>query len=244
MPAFLVPSLYLAALILSSLAIVKVAFPTALPSRRNIALASAVLVVECVALALGTLIDRHFDNQAMPWTGKVFSLLCLATFGSLVLRRNELRSAGFCMPRRQSEIRSASVFIALLAMTLSVTILSPAHQEFAFGSFLFMALVSGVDEELVFRGLMPFLLTNPDATGRPRQENRFLMLVVPTTAFALMHAWRYENGHFSFSVGTFAFAAIGSCGFMYIRRQSASLIHGVVAHNLINAATFVVLCVK
>jgi len=131
-----------------------------------------------------------------------------------------------------------------LAITLGAAILSPTHLDFSLGPLLLMALVSGVDEELVFRGLMPFFLTNPDATGGSRQANTFLLLAVPTIAFALMHAWRYINGSLSFSAGTFAFTAIGSCGFMYIRRQSASLVHGVVAHNLINTVTFVVLCVK
>lgn len=241
MAAFLFPSIWLSALTLTLLLVMKATLGDALPSRRNIFLAVAALLVECVCLASGVLLDHHFGLRSTPWIGKALSVTGLVIFTRLTIRRPQLPSAGIGAPKPNSAVPSMIVFVALLILSLSLTHLSPSHQTFSLNTLLFMALASGVDEELTFRGLMPFFLVNPGAEGQRKLANAFIASAIPTTAFAVMHAWHYANGHSSFNMAALVFSAIGACGFMYIRQRSCSIVYGMVAHNLINALTFIAL---
>ncbi len=130
-------------------------------------------------------------------------------------------------------------------MNLATAHFIPIHRELTLASMLFMALVSGLDEEIVFRGLMPSLLrTHDKPQGKGRAANAILVFSIPTIAFALMHAWRFQSGHFVFAWGTFAYIAIGACGLMYVRLRSGSLLNSVVLHNLTNVATAIALSMK
>lgn len=245
MPPFLIPSFCIAAMTLILLLALKTAFKGILPSCGNIILAVGALLVECICLAAGILIDQYLGNSTTPWFGKVLSLVGLGLFIKATIKRSSLADIGLCAPRSNSRWPTLTVFAALLAMNLGVVYFTPIHQELSPAKVLFMALVSGTDEEIVFRGLMPSLLaTRGKSPSETRAANACLVFLVPSIAFVLMHAWRFQGGHFIFSWGTCAFIAIGACGLMYLRLRSGSLLNGLVVHNLINVATAVALSTK
>ncbi len=175
-------------------------------------------------------------------------MLALAGLGFFVkaaLNRSSRVDIGLCAPRSNSWWPTLVVFAVLLMMDLGATHFIPIHQELSLNKVLFMALVSGSDEEVVFRGLMPSLLSTQDKSPeKTRKANALLAFSIPTMAFALMHAWRFHGEHFVFSWGTFAYIAVGACGFMYVRLRTGSLLSSLVLHNLTNLATAIALSAK
>lgn len=244
-PAFLVPSLCIAAMMLVLLLALKTTFRSILPGYGNILLAVGALLVECACLAAGVILDRHYGNPATPWIGKLLALAGLGLFVKATHKRTSLADIGLCTPRSNSWWPTLAVFAALLAMNLGAAHFLPIRQELPLARVLFMALVSGSDEEIVFRGLMPSLLRTHDKSPcKGRAANALLVFSIPTIAFALMHAWRFHGEHFVFAWGTFAYIAIGACGLMYVRLRSGSLLNSLVLHNLTNVATAIALSMK
>lgn len=105
-----------------------------------------------------------------------------------------------------------------------------------------MLVISGVDEELVFRGVMPALLMVREGSHRIcLRANKILVVFIPTIIFTLIHSWRFADGHFSFSGYMFCVIGLGACALMYLRLQTGSLLNAMVVHNVVNAGTVITL---
>jgi membrane protease YdiL (CAAX protease family) len=115
------------------------------------------------------------------------------------------------------------------------------HQDFSLNRFIFMLTISGVDEELVFRGVMPSLLLVRDIRSDYMKANKVLVFLVPTIIFTTMHAWRFADGRFLFDGYTFIVIGFGACAFMYLRLRTRSLVNSLLVHNVLNAGTVLAL---
>lgn len=238
MPPFLIPSLCLAIIGWVVLLIVKAITGHKLPLRNNAILAMMALVVECLCLYAGMMLDQRFGTPGIPWVGKVFSILGLLVFTGVVFKRSWSKEIGFCFPLPKSWVATLASLIALGLMNWVVVHYASLHQPFSASRLLFMMLLSGVDEELVFRGLMPSLLLRSGDDGyKGGRFETFLALATPTLIFALIHAWRFQGGYSHFNILLFVFSGIGGCLLMYVRRRSGSLLSSVLVHNVANAAT-------
>lgn len=242
MPSFLLPSLCLIALAFAVLLTLKTFFKEILPSNTNMTIAVSVLLVECLCRHVGMFIERGIGSPGVPWFEKVLALCGLALFLKLTCRSVICSDFGVCLPNPGKCIATLLILASLIAMVWAGTRHFAFHQEFSSNRFLFMLTVSGVDEELVFRGAMPFLLKTKDGSSDlHRSINRVIVFVVPTAIFTLMHAWRLTNGHFVFSGFIFGVIGIGACAFMYLRLRTGSLLNSVIVHNAVNAGTVIAL---
>jgi membrane protease YdiL (CAAX protease family) len=242
MISFFFPALGLISFSLLLLLALKAAFKEILPSNLNIVKAIAAFLVLCTCLYAGMIGGHYLSRSASEWIGDILPICGVIIFIGLFCKDLTLSELGVCLPN-PAKIATTTV----LALFLGATAWGSAryfsfHQDFSLNRFIFMLTISGVNEELVFRGVMPSLLkTRGNSSDRHRRINRIIVFVIPTVIFTLIHALRFTDGHFSFSGYIFGVIGAGACAFMYLRLKTGSLLNSIIIHNILNAGTVIVL---
>lgn len=242
---FFLPSACITLFCLLLLLALKTLFKNVLPSYSNIIIAHSAFIALCVGIYVENLLISYFHDPVALWVGRILGLCGLILFIKVFCQGIALEDIGICRPSPKEIPMTILLFFIVSAVTwYAVHRLSP-HKEFSTNTFLFMLLIAGLGEELVFRGLMPSLLMVRVGPGRQLEKiNRILVFVIPTAFFSLIHAWRFMGGYFYFSGYTFCMIGVGACAFMYLRLKTNSLINSMLVHNLLNAGTVVVLSIS
>jgi membrane protease YdiL (CAAX protease family) len=242
---FFLPSACIISFSLVLLLTLKTIFKHALPSYGNIMLYHLVFVVFCAGVYAEGFLARNFHYSATVWLERSLAPFSLVLFAKLFFDGVTLKDVGLCLPSPKKITATIVVFSILSTVTwLAVHYLSP-RQKFSKDTFLYMLLISGVSEELVFRGLMPSLLQVPAGPiDQFEKLNKFLVFAAPTAVFSLIHAWRFVGDRSIFSSHTFYMVAAGACAFMYLRLKTGSLLNSMIVHNVVNAGTVVVLAIS
>lgn len=226
---------------LALLLTLKAIFNEVLPSRRAIALALVVFPVECIDLYFRKTLDRYFGDFGAPWVGKVLSICALVLFIKFACKNKSFKDIGVCLPDPKVIVATLCILLALIGITWGVVRHFAYHQDFSLALFACMLTISGLDEELVFRGVMPSMLMVHEGSRACMRVNRMIVFIVPTVIFTLVHVLRFTGGQFSFDGVKLCVIGIGACAFMYLRLRTGSLLNSLVVHNVVNAGTVVAL---
>jgi membrane protease YdiL (CAAX protease family) len=211
-----------------------------LPSYGSLALVFLGIVAQAGSLFLGMFIGGHFQSPIGLWVGKLASVGGTLLFIWLCKSQASWRDMGFRSSRPKTIGLTSGLFVVMAGITWFLAHCYAPKQEFSPGAFAFMLLLSGTDEEFLFRGAMPALLRRADVTERQqRTVNAGLVFAIPTMAFMLMHGLRYVDQHFAFSWQVFALAGLGGCILMCIRLSTRSVWPSLIVHNMVNAGSVV-----
>lgn len=172
-----------------------------------------------------------FAELNYNWQNKLF-LLALMVLAVRLWPSLSRGAVGVRRPRRGWWIPVLVVFAVMLGLNLVGEALMEPDAE----ALLFQAIVPGLDEELLFRGLL-LTLVQRSLTGRRSMWRSEVGWEVPVTCllFGLAHGLSVEGGWaMTFDLGQVLFTGLVGLMLVWIRIRWASLWPAVLAHNAFN----------
>lgn len=242
MPAFVFPSLVIAAAGVLVLVALRLSVKGVFQNNFAPFLAILAFLVQCGCLYLG--LSMSFYGFSGLWLGKLISLAGAILFICFCRGRITWSDVGLRWPQTHRFAWAFMLFVVMAAMTWSIAYFYVPKKEFSLNTFVFMLVLSGTDEELLFRGVMPALIGACGVNGWKRTANNVLAFILPTSVFMLIHALRFNGERFTFDVYTCCLVGVGGGILMSIRLTTKSLWSSIVVHNIVNAGSVVVLALS
>jgi len=175
---------------------------------------------------------KGLDALHWNWAGKLLSLI----FSAVVIVTLGMSPATVGLTFRQ---RHAG--IGLLALVLFMVwgaclgfLFKPGAPDAE--TLAFQALMPGLSEELVYRGILPALLFGLIRGKGPIEGMPWAVILATAAVFGAVHGLKYWNGEFGFDVPSALFPFIGSIPGGWLRFKTGSLLIPVCAHGVANVA--------
>ena len=176
--------------------------------------------------------SKTIVNQYLNWSGKLYSIV-FAFVISLVLKDTlSLSEIGLTLKQNKNSIRF-SLISSLLFLIISGLALFSKKLEFNLEVLLFLALMPGLNEELIYRGLLLSLLNKIFKRKFKVFNTSFGWGAILTSiAFGLLHGFQLsENFHIDFNLTTTVLTGIYGFIFALIKERSGSLLFPILAHS-------------
>lgn len=100
----------------------------------------------------------------------------------------------------------------------------------------FQALMPGLSEEIVYRGIVPALLLGLMRRSGAVEGMPWAVILASAGIFGIWHGLSYSQGAFAFELMSASFPFIGSIAGGWLRFKTGSLLFPVLAHSLANLA--------
>lgn len=171
---------------------------------------------------------------ACSWSGKLYSIIFTLALLFLTRRILTFTEAGFTLHQQKGSLLPSLIVILFLAgWATRVGIASPKGR-FDVATLAYLAIMPGLNEELVYRGYLLGLL------------NKFMPLrfrlfgavmgwgaIVTTLLFCLLHGFQLESD-FSLHIDIIALENSFFSGFIFawLKERTGSLVMPVIAHGL------------
>jgi membrane protease YdiL (CAAX protease family) len=170
------------------------------------------------------------DGVSWNWTGKALSLAFTLAVASLPVIG--LRRTGLTLPQRDGALWAWGLF-AVLTGVLGYFALTDGYVEPDLETRLFQWTMPGLDEELVYRGVL-LLMLNEALRGRVQALGAPMgwAAVITTLLFGLIHTVSFENGALEY--GLPVSQIIGGFVLVWMRERTGSLVLPILAHNTVN----------
>ena len=174
------------------------------------------------------------------WGGKIAGIFLSLLVLFVLIRFNrdfKAADAGFTLKQKTGSITPAiiaTILFVLLQLILSALLVD--GPDYDVEELLYQASMPGLDEELMFRGLLLYAFSLAIISARfnflGAQINVAGLILV--LLFGLVHGVMYSSGEWYFSL--ISVLLTGSYGFilLWLRERTGSLIFPIVAHNLVN----------
>ncbi len=168
------------------------------------------------------------------WSGKLYSIVCMILV--LYLARKVLGKGDVGLTFRQNpgSVLPAGIVIFLLATWACVVGISSPKGKFDLPSLTYLAIMPGLNEELVYRGILLAILVKIipgdwKLWGAPFGWG----IIVISLLFGLLHGfWLDNNLAVHIEVIALRNATISGLIFAWLRARSGSLVMPVIAHGL------------
>lgn len=204
------------------------------------------LAIACVAVDFFIVLEADHVRDWLSllhtqwnWFGKCLSILfvCLVLTCSPWLRNNV--GLRWRQATGSSRLSIGCLFLFLACGIAMGFLMRP--KEFSIETLLFQATIPGLDEELMFRGVLLALLER--AFGRSpvncRRTFGFAGVIV-SVIFGLGHAISYNDSGLQFSAVAFCITGMFAAIVALVRIRSGSLVWPIVLHNAWNSSIFAV----
>ena len=198
---------------------------------RWIALAVGALVLWDVVATLGfRLVPDPLAGARWNWTGK------LAAFAVLLILAVRLGPARAGLRLRQDGgVRFPLIVMAIGLAPLVLPDLADGAQPSDAETIAFQLIVPGLDEELLFRGILLLALNEAFArrvsvAGAPIGWGGLVTCVM----FGVVHGCAWEAGRFDLGLEAMLWSGGPSLLLLWLRERTGSLLLPVLAHNLAN----------
>ena len=164
------------------------------------------------------------------WSGKIYSL-ALAVLVLLALR---IKPSAAGITLKQNNLKASLIALVLfIVWGLSLGLLfnpPPPSAE----TLAFQALMPGISEEIVYRGVAPAILLGL-IRGKDQTEGvPWTVVLITAIMFGVWHGLGYSNAGFSFDTLSALFPFIGSIAGGWLRFNSGSLLFPILVHAVAN----------
>ena len=189
--------------------------------------------------------DLDFLGLKFAWVGKILSL-CFALIIIFSVSKKDREEIGFTTKTNsKSQVKSGIlIFLGFLAFDfLFKMILFPKGGDFDLETFAFQMTMSGLTEELVFRGILFWLLDKAFAPKWSFKGVKFGWgFVIVTILFAEAHGVMLtENYEFKFDIITILYLTIiSSFSLGILRKLTGNLVFPILGHNAINTINAII----
>ncbi len=192
-----------------------------------------VFIIYQIALNLPYHIDfLHIVNGNWNWNGKIlgviFSILCYFTFRHLFKDHDY-----FTLKQDKSNLKKTT-FLSFAVVILATIIWSVfGKSEFNLESLMFQLTLPGIDEEIMYRGILLGLLMS-----MLKGQIRFVgnpSILISSVLFGAIHALKL-NADFTPSFNLIYFLQTGLAGYAWgwITVKSRSVLFAILSHNFSN----------
>ncbi|KFC18640.1 CPBP family intramembrane glutamic endopeptidase [Chryseobacterium sp. FH1] len=189
--------------------------------------------------------DLEFIGLKFAWIGKILSL-CFGLIVIFSVSKKDRQEIGFTTKTNsKSQVKSGVlIFLGFLVFDfIFKMILFPKGGDFDLETFAFQMTMPGLTEELVFRGILFWLL---DKAFEPKWNFKGVKFgwgfVIITILFAEAHGVMLtENYDFKFDIITILYlTVISSLSVGILRKLSGNLIFPILGHNAINTINAII----
>ena len=164
------------------------------------------------------------------WDGKIYGIVCGVAMYFL-LRRQFADNNFFTLRQDKAGMKSAlKVVIAIMCVSLLGGIVN--DKEFNLETLLFQLSMPGIDEEIMYRGVLLGLMCSALRAGGATWRNP--AIIINAILFGLVHALSLGDGALQFSTVNFIWTGILGYGFGYITIKTRSIVIPMLTHNLYN----------
>jgi membrane protease YdiL (CAAX protease family) len=166
------------------------------------------------------------------WSGKLLSLgLSILVIAALKLSP---AAVGLTLPQRHIGIGCVALALFIVWGACLGLYFKPGAADTE--TLAFQAIMPGLSEELVYRGIAPALLLGLVARKGPVEGMPWAVILATAVVFGIWHGLRYSEGEFGFEVTSALFPFIGSIPGGWLRFKTGSLLFPILAHGLANVA--------
>ena len=164
------------------------------------------------------------------WDGKIYGIVCGVAMYFL-FRRQFADNNFFTLRQDKAGMKSAlKVVIAIMCVSLLGGIVN--DKEFNLETLLFQLSMPGIDEEIMYRGVLLGLMCSALRAGGATWRNP--AIIINAILFGLVHALSLGDGALQFSTVNFIWTGILGYGFGYITIKTRSIVIPMLTHNLYN----------
>lgn len=188
--------------------------------------------------ALKTVKDLLAQSE-WNWAGKIAALcstLVMATVVALVIPGARAQMGFTLRQVPGSFLPALAMATAVVGGCIAMEIAGNDGTELSTDRLLYQSIMPGLDEEPLFRGLLPFLL----ALGLGGNERRFWHIglggLLATVLFGVGHGLAFQEGAVVFAWIPIAVTGLIGLSLLWIRERTGSLLMPIIVHNVINVS--------
>lgn len=180
-------------------------------------------------------LQYHFDcfnliDGSWNWDGKIYGIVCgVAIY--FIFRRQFNENNFFTLKQNKEGLKSALKFVvAILAIAILGGVVN--EKEFNLETLLFQISMPGIDEEIMYRGVLLGLMCSALRTGGAAWRSP--AIIINAVLFGLVHSLTLGDGALQFNSVNFIWTAILGYSFGYITIKTRSILIPMLTHNLYN----------
>ena len=164
------------------------------------------------------------------WDGKIYGTVCgLVMY--FIFRRQFSDNDFFTLKQNKDGLKSA---LTVAGVLVAFFILSGvvAEKEFNLETLFFQISMPGIDEEIMYRGVLLGLMCSALRSGGAAWRNP--AIIINGILFGLAHSLMYQDGKLVFNVGPFISIGMVGYAFGYIAFKTRSILIPMLTHNICN----------
>lgn len=180
-------------------------------------------------------LQYHFDcfniiDGSWNWDGKIYGIVCgIAIY--FIFRRQLSNNNFFTLKQDKAGLKSAlKVAIAILTIAILGGVVN--DREFNIETLLFQISMPGIDEEIMYRGVLLGLMCSALRAGGAAWRNP--AIIINAVLFGLVHSLSLGDGALQFNSVNFMWTGLLGYGFGYITIKTRSILIPMLTHNLYN----------
>ncbi len=180
-------------------------------------------------------LQYHFDcfniiDGSWNWDGKIYGIVCgIAIY--FIFRRQLSNNNFFTLKQDKAGLKSAlKVAVAILAIAILGGVVN--DREFNIETLLFQISMPGIDEEIMYRGVLLGLMCSALRAGGATWRNP--AIIINAVLFGLVHSLSLGDGALQFNSVNFMWTGLLGYGFGYITIKTRSILIPMLTHNLYN----------
>ncbi|MBN2881739.1 CPBP family intramembrane metalloprotease [Candidatus Woesearchaeota archaeon] len=188
------------------------------------------------------LIKSHIFNNNLyfNWSSKLYSIVFALLL--LIPLKNIITPSEIGLRLRQNDksIKFSLIFILIFFLIASSIGLLSGKTSFDGETLLFTAIMPGLNEELIYRGLLLGLLNKIfERKYRIFKTNFGWGAIITSLIFGILHGFQLgDNLQFQFDFFTIIISGIYGFVYALIRERSGSLVFPVIAHSAVDFFNF------
>ena len=186
--------------------------------------------VSVIALILPNFPNFNFINGIWNWDGKIYSIVC--GIAMYFIFRKQFSENNFFTLKQNKEGLKAAIWTAIAIISLQTPGGALRSKDFNIETLLFQLSMPGIDEEIMFRGILLGLMCSSLRGGRSTAWNPSIM--INTILFGLVHTWNYQDGTLDINVVSFIGTGLVCYCLTYITLKTRSILLAILTHNLCN----------
>ena len=164
------------------------------------------------------------------WSGKLYGIACGVTLYFLL--RRQFDDNNFFTLKQNKEGLKSSIIVAVALLSFYILAGLLVKAEFDVETLLFQLLMPGIDEEIMYRGVLLGLMCSTLRGGG--EPLRTPAVIINGILFGLAHSLAFRNGGVAFSVVPFIAASLAGYALSYIGLRTRSIFIPMLAHALCN----------